>query len=63
MKIEKQRVVDFLSDRGLKDHAHRAAEELPDPVDTEEDHRQLSLLGVDLDDLIGGIGDRQSSDT
>jgi hypothetical protein len=69
MKIEKQHVVDFLSERGLKEHAARAAERLPDPVDTEEHHRELSLLGVDLEDLVGGIGglggvgDRHSSDT
>jgi hypothetical protein len=54
MEISKQQVVEFLEARGLKDNARQAEAELPDPVDTDEHHAQLSLLGVDLDDIDEG---------
>lgn len=66
MQIEKQQVIEFLEARGDKDAAERAQHDLPDPVDTEENADQIALLGIDEDDLTGGVrgmGDRMTSDT
>lgn len=56
MQIEKQQVIEFLEARGDKAAAERAEHDLPDPVDTEENADQIALLGIDQDDLTGGLG-------
>jgi hypothetical protein len=67
MQIDKQQIIDFLQARGDKERVAQAEHELPDPVDTEEHQEQIALLGIDLEDLTGGlggpggIGERQTS--
>jgi len=69
MQIEKQQVIEFLEARGDKDAAERADHDLPDPVDTDDNADQIALLGIDVDDLVGGAGgrfgtgERESSDS
>lgn len=67
MQIDKQQIIEFLEARGDKERVAQAEHELPDPVDTEEYQEQIALLGIDLEDLTGGlggpggIGERQTS--
>jgi hypothetical protein len=56
MKIDRQRIVDFLRNRGDHDQADRAQSDLPDQVDTDEHADKLSQLGVDIRDLGAGAG-------
>lgn len=56
MQIDKQQIIDFLQARGDKERVAQAEHELPDPVDTEEYQEQIALLGIDLEDLTGGLG-------
>jgi hypothetical protein len=58
MEIPKDKIVELLRDRGQDDKADQADRELPDQVDTEQHSELLSKLGVDSQELAGGIGDR-----
>lgn len=61
MKIDKDTIIQFLRERGDKDTADKAAQDLPGQVDTEEDRNILDRLGIDIGDLLkavkgGGLG-------
>jgi hypothetical protein len=58
MEIPKEKILDLLREKGADDKAERAAEQLPDHVDPEQHREQLEKLGINPDDLLGGIGGR-----
>jgi len=62
VEIDKDLILNFLKDRGRQDEATKAAEQLPDKVDTERDSGLLSQLGIDTAELLGklpgGLGDK-----
>ncbi len=55
MQIDKQQVIDMLKKRGDHDQAAQAEQNLPEQVDTDQHADQLSKLGVNPQDLIGGL--------
>jgi hypothetical protein len=55
MQIDKQQVIDMLKKRGDHDQAAQAEQNLPQQVDTDQHADQLSKLGVNPQDLIGGL--------
>jgi len=55
MEIDKQEILEQLRGRGEDDIADRAEQQLPDQVDTDEDHDLLHSLGINPTDLLGGI--------
>ncbi len=55
MQIDKQQVIDMLKKRGDHDQAAQAEQNLPGQVDTDQHADQLSKLGVDPQDLLGGL--------
>lgn len=56
MEIPKDKILDFLKQRGDHDKAEKAERELPDTVDTERDKGLLDRLGIDPQDLMGNLG-------
>ena len=56
MEIPKDQILDLLRQRGQDDKAARAEGELPDKVDPERDSGILDRLGIDPQDLLGGLG-------
>ena len=58
MEIPKDNIIEMLRERGADDKVSQAEQELPDQVDPEQHRDQLEKLGIDPQDLIGGIGDR-----
>lgn len=61
MKISKDDILEHLRGKGMSDQADKAATELPDQVDTEDDAHKglLSKFGADageLKDKLGGLG-------
>jgi hypothetical protein len=61
MEIPKDKILEFLKQRGDDDKAEKAERELPDTVDTERDKGLLDRLGIDPQDLtgnLGGLGDK-----
>jgi len=56
MQIDKQQIIEFLRNRGDQDKAQQAETELPDQVDTDTHADLLSRLGINVDDLLGGMG-------
>jgi hypothetical protein len=56
MEIPKDKIIDLLRERGADDKVAQAQQELPDQVDTEKHKDQLDKLGIDPQDLLGGIG-------
>jgi hypothetical protein len=58
MEIPKDKILDLLRQRDEHDKADQAERELPDQVDTDRDAGVLSKLGVDPQDLAGGLGDK-----
>ena len=56
MEIPKDKILDLLRQRGEDDKVGEAERELPDTVDTERDSGLLSKLGIDPQDLAGGLG-------
>ena len=56
MEIPKEQILDLLRQRGDNDKAERANQELPDRVDPERDKGILDRLGIDPQDLLGGLG-------
>lgn len=55
MQIDKQQIIDHLTDKGDHDKAAQAQSELPETVDTEKDSGLLSKLGIDPQDLAGKL--------
>ena len=56
MEIPKEKILELLRERGDQGKADEAEKELPDKVDTERDSGLLSKLGIDPQDLLGGLG-------
>jgi hypothetical protein len=56
MEIPKETILELLRERGENDKANEAESELPNRVDTERDSGLLSKLGIDPQDLLGGLG-------
>lgn len=57
MQIDKQQIIEFLRARGEDGKATQAGQELPAQVDTEQHADLLSKIGIDPQDLSGGLGD------
>jgi len=53
MQIDKQQVIELL--KGDHEQAAQAEQQLPDQVDTNQHTDQLGSLGVNPQDLIGGL--------
>lgn len=58
MQIDKQQVINMLKKRGDHDQAAQAEQNLPQQVDTDQHADQLSKLGVNPQDLLGGLKDK-----
>ena len=58
MEIPKEKILDLLREKGAEDKVQQAEQELPDQVDPEQHRDQLEKLGINPDDLLGGIGDK-----
>ncbi len=58
MQIDKQQVINMLKQRGDHDQAAQAEQNLPEQVDTDQHADQLSKLGVNPQDLLGGLKDK-----
>lgn len=58
MEIPKDKIIEMLRERGAEDKIQQAEQELPDQVDPEKHRDQLEKLGLNPDDLLGGIGDK-----
>jgi len=58
MQIDKQQVINMLKKRGDHDQAAQAEQNLPEQVDTDQHADQLSKLGVNPQDLLGGLKDK-----
>jgi F0F1-type ATP synthase membrane subunit b/b' len=56
MEIPKDKIIDLLRERGADDKVAQAQQELPDQVDPDKHRDLLDKLGVDPNDLLGGIG-------
>ena len=56
MEIPKEQILSLLRDRGQQDKAAEADQQLPDQVDPEQHSDLLSSLGIDPQDLLGGLG-------
>jgi hypothetical protein len=55
MQIDKQQIIDLLKNRGDHDKAAQADSELPDTVDTDEHSGLLGKLGINPQELLGGL--------
>jgi len=55
MEIPKDKILELLRDRGQDDKAEQADQQLPDQVDTDKHGDLLKQLGIDPQDLLGGI--------
>jgi hypothetical protein len=58
MEIPKEKIIDLLREKGAEDKIQQAEQDLPDQVDPEQHRDQLEKLGINPDDLLGGIGDK-----
>lgn len=56
MQVDKSQILDMLRSRGDERKAQQAEEELPDKVDTDQHSGLLAKLGVNPQDLLGGLG-------
>lgn len=56
LQIPKDQILQLLRDRGDHDTAQNADQQLPDNVDTEQHAGQLGQLGINPNDLLGGLG-------
>jgi hypothetical protein len=56
MQIPKDKIIEFLKERGDHDKAAQAEQELPDQVDHEEHSDLLERHGLDPKELLGKIG-------
>jgi hypothetical protein len=55
MQIDKQQIIDLLKNRGDNDKVAQADSELPDKVDTDEHSGLLAKLGINPQELLGGL--------
>jgi hypothetical protein len=55
MQIDKQQIIDLLKSRGDNDRATQAESELPDTVDTDQHAGLLEKLGINPQELLGGL--------
>jgi hypothetical protein len=58
MQIPKEKILELLREKGAEDKIQQAEQELPDQVDPEQHRDQLEKLGINPDDLLGGIGEK-----
>jgi hypothetical protein len=58
MEIPKEKIIELLRERGADDKVQQAEQELPDQVDPEQHADLLEKLGINPEDLLGGIGDK-----
>lgn len=61
MKIDKNKIIEMLKNRGANDKAEQAQSDLPAQVDTDQHAEKLQKLGVKPEDLAGeagGLGDK-----
>jgi hypothetical protein len=58
VEIPKEQILELLREKGAEDKVQQAQQELPDQVDPEQHRDQLEKLGINPDDLLGGIGDK-----
>jgi hypothetical protein len=58
MQIDKQQIIEMLKNRGDHQQADQAEQQLPDQVDTDQHADQLGSLGVNPQDLLGGLKDK-----
>ncbi|MCA0144002.1 hypothetical protein [Blastococcus sp. LR1] len=56
MQIPKDQILEFLRSNGDSAKADQASSELPAQVDTDKDAGLLSEFGIDLKQLLGGLG-------
>jgi hypothetical protein len=56
MEIPKEKIIEFLKERGQHDKATQADQELPDAVDHEQHAGLLEKHGIDPRELLGKIG-------
>jgi hypothetical protein len=56
MQIPKDKIIEFLKERGDHDKAAQAEQELPDQVDHEEHSDLLERHDLDPKELLGKIG-------
>jgi hypothetical protein len=56
MEIPKDKIIEFLRERGEGDRADQAAQELPDRVDHEKHADLLSRYGLDPGELVSKLG-------
>jgi hypothetical protein len=56
MQLDKAQVLDFLKSQGKHDEAGQADQQLPDQVDTDAHSDILGKLGVNPQELLGGLG-------
>src|SRR4051794_10692992 len=57
MEISKEQIIQVLKSTDDQDKAEQAANELPDPVDTDRDGELLSKLGIDPKQFVGDLGE------
>jgi hypothetical protein len=55
MQIDKQQILDLLRSHGDGDRATQAEAELPDTVDTDQHAGLLEKLGINPQELLGGL--------
>jgi hypothetical protein len=58
MQLDKAQILDLLRSQGKHDEAGQADEQLPDRVDSDEHSGILGKLGVNPQDLLGGLGSK-----
>jgi hypothetical protein len=58
VNLDKQTIIDHLKERGEDDKAAQAQSDLPEQVDTDEHASKLQQLGINPQELLGGLGDK-----
>jgi hypothetical protein len=58
VEIPKDKILELLKGRGDDQQAQQAQSELPDQVDTDRDQGLLAKFGINVNDLIGGLGSK-----
>ena len=58
MEIPKNKIIDALRQRGDEEKAAQAGQELPDTVDTDQHRDLLGRLGIDLNEVLGPLGEK-----
>ncbi len=58
MQIDKQQIIELLKSRGDQQQAEQAEQQLPAQVDTDQHPDQLNKLGINPQDLLGGLKDK-----